>query len=157
MSYPDNPTIHESIEQFFTFYENYATREDMDRDIYLGNLEKDDPYFKSLDAFENVINFIEEAYEIAFGDEALNRDFSPEEVIEELQSFSDKALKYDDEDFIYVPKKDVQIIRDMFSEMISFDEVHESELHENIYRLETQLSILIEDTGHAHMCWEESK
>ena len=54
MSYPDNPTIHESIEQFFTFYENYATREDMDRDIYLGNLEKDDPYFKSLDAFENV-------------------------------------------------------------------------------------------------------
>ena len=96
MTYPNEPTIHESIKQFFTFYENYATREDMDRDIYLGNLEKNDPYFKSLDAFENVINFIEEAYEIAFGDEALNRDFSPEEVIEELQSFSDKALKYDE-------------------------------------------------------------
>ena len=100
-------------------------------------------------------NFIEEVYEIAFGDEALNRDFSPEEVIEELQSFSDKALKYDDEDFICVPKKDVQIIRDMFSEMISFDEVHEEELHENVYRLETQLSILIDDTDNAHMCWEE--
>ena len=58
-------------------------------------------------------------------------------------------------DFISVPKKDVQIIRDMFSEMISFDEVHEEELHENIYRLETQLSILIDDTANAHMCWEE--
>ena len=100
-------------------------------------------------------NFIEEVYEIAFGDEALNRDFSPEEVIEELQNFSDKALKYDNEDFICVPKQDVQIIRDMFSEMISFDEVHEEELHENIYRLETQLSILIDDTDNAHMCWEE--
>ena len=40
-------------------------------------------------------NFIEEVYEIAFGDEALNRDFSPDDVIDELQSFSDKALKYD--------------------------------------------------------------
>ena len=100
-------------------------------------------------------NFIEEVYEIAFGDEALNRDFSPEEVIEELQSFSDKALKYDDEDFICVPKKDVQIIRDMFSDLIMISEVQEEELHENVYRLETQLSILIGDTSNAHMCWEE--
>ena len=99
--------------------------------------------------------FIEAIYELAFGDEAINRGFSPEEVIEELKSFSDKALKYDDEDFICVPKKDVQIIRDMFSEMISFDEVHEEELHENVYRLETQLSILIGDTSNAHMRWEE--
>ena len=88
--------MNDPIKHFLSFYENYATREDMDRDIYLGNLEKNDPYFKSLDAFENVINFIEEAYETAFGDEAINRDFSPEEVIEELKSFSDKALKYDE-------------------------------------------------------------
>ena len=59
------------------------------------------------------------------------------------------------EDFVYVPRKDVKLIRDMFSEMISFDEVHEEELHENVYRLETQLSILIDDTDNAHMCWEE--
>jgi hypothetical protein len=39
--------------------------------------------------------FIEEVYEIAFGDDAINREFSPEEVIKELQSFSDKALTYD--------------------------------------------------------------
>ena len=104
---------------------------------------------------DNPREFIAAIYELAFGAEAINRGFFPDEVIKELQSFSDKALKYDDEDFIYVPRKDVQIIRDMFSEMISFDEVHEDELHENIYRLETQLSILIEDTGSAHMCWEE--
>ena len=60
------------------------------------------------------------------------------------------------EKFISLPIEDARIIRDMFSEMISFDEVHEEELHENVYRLETQLSILIGDTSNAHMCGEES-
>ena len=98
MTYPNEPTIHESIKQFFTFYENYSTRDDIERDLALGNIDEDHPYFKDLEAFENVANFLEEVYEIAFGDEALNRDFSPEEVIEELRSFSDKALKYDEGD-----------------------------------------------------------
>ena len=101
MTYPNEPTIHESIKQFFTFYENYSTRDDIERDLALGNIDEDHPYFKDLEAFENVANFLEEVYEIAFGDEALNRDFSPEEVIEELRSFSDKALKYDEgEDYV---------------------------------------------------------
>ena len=67
----------------------------------------------------------------------------------------EKFISLPKEDFVYVPRKDVKLIRDMFSEMISFDEVREEELHENIYRLETQLSILIDDTDNAHMCWEE--
>ena len=99
MSYPNDPTIHESIKQFFVFYENYSTKEDLEhieKEISLGNIDENDPYFKDLEAFKNVATFIEEVYEIAFGDEALNRDFSPEEVIEKLQSFSDKALKYDE-------------------------------------------------------------
>ena len=33
--------------------------------------------------------FIEEVYEIAFGDDAINRDFSHEEVLERLREFSD--------------------------------------------------------------------
>ena len=41
--------------------------------------------------------FIEEVYEIAFGDDAINRDFSYEEVLERLREFSDKALENDDE------------------------------------------------------------
>ena len=98
MTYPNEPTIHESIKQFFTFYENYSNREDIEEDLASGNIDEDHPYFKDLEAFEQVGCFIEEVYEIAFGDEALNRDFSPEEVIEELQSFSDKALKYDEGD-----------------------------------------------------------
>ena len=40
--------------------------------------------------------FIEEIYEIAFGDNAINRDFSFEEVIERIQEFSDNALKYEE-------------------------------------------------------------
>ena len=59
--------------------------------------------------------------------------------------------------FVYLPREDARIIRDMFTEMISFDE---SEGHEEppeyVYRLETQLSNLIGDTENAHMCWEEN-
>ena len=40
--------------------------------------------------------FIEEVYEIAFGDNAINRDFGFEEVIERIQEFSDNALKYEE-------------------------------------------------------------
>ena len=61
-------------------------------------------------------------------------------------------------DSIQLPIEDARIIRDMFSELISFDECegHE-EPPEYVYRLETQLSILIDDTGSSHMCWEKSK
>ena len=96
MSYPDQPTIHESISQFFAFYKDYSTRDDFDEAMHLGNIDEDHPYFDDLKAFEKVKTFLEEAYEIAFGDEAINRDFSPEEVIEKLKSFSVKALKYDE-------------------------------------------------------------
>ena len=85
MSYPDQPTIHESINQFFDYYANYSLR-------LAGPRPSDD----DLKAFETVKTFLEEAYELAFGDEAIKRDFSPEEVIEELKSFSDKARKYDE-------------------------------------------------------------
>ena len=60
-------------------------------------------------------------------------------------------------DSIQLPIEDARIIRDMFTELISFDE---SEGHEEppeyVYRLETQLSNLIGDTANAHMCWEKS-
>ena len=44
--------------------------------------------------------FIEEVYEIAFGDNAINRNFTQEEVIAELKKFSDDALKWDDIPYI---------------------------------------------------------
>ena len=40
--------------------------------------------------------FIEEIFEIAFGENAFNRDFSKEEVIKEIKRFSDLALEYED-------------------------------------------------------------
>jgi hypothetical protein len=101
MSYPDKPTIHESINQFFNFVKEYKECEE-DFDLSIDNLDgaeegEKHPYFQKLEAFETVKTFLEEAYEIAFGDEAINRDFSPEEVIKELQSFSAKAFKYDND------------------------------------------------------------
>ena len=58
---------------------------------------------------------------------------------------------------VNVPIEDIRYIRDMFSEMISFDEAEDrEELPENVYRLERELSVLIEDTDNAHMCWEVS-
>ena len=99
MTYPNNPTIHESIKQFFTFVEDYSEREDLDDSI--NNWDEDEegeehPYFKDLAAFQYVKTFIEEAYELAFGEDAINKDWHPDAVIEELKKFSDKALKYDE-------------------------------------------------------------
>ena len=37
--------------------------------------------------------FIEEVYELAFGDKAIDREFSKEEVLEKLKEYSDKALE----------------------------------------------------------------
>ena len=41
-------------------------------------------------------DFMESIYEIAFGDDAINRDFTKEEVLEKLREYSDKALKFDE-------------------------------------------------------------
>ena len=77
---------NESIQHFFSFYNsgNYSTREDIEEEL----------------AFKTVKDFIEKAYELAFGDDAINRDWHPDAVIEELKKFSDKALKYDEGDNI---------------------------------------------------------
>ena len=40
-------------------------------------------------------DFIESVFEIAFGDNAINRDFSKDDVIKELKRFSDLALEYE--------------------------------------------------------------
>ena len=40
--------------------------------------------------------FIEEIYELAFGDDAINRDFSHGEVIEQIREFSDHALEWEE-------------------------------------------------------------
>ena len=45
-------------------------------------------------------DFMEAVYEIAFGDDAINRDFTKEEVIEKLREYSDKALKFDERWFL---------------------------------------------------------
>ena len=41
--------------------------------------------------------FIENVYEIAFGDDAINKDYSFQEVIDKLREFSDNALKWEEQ------------------------------------------------------------
>ena len=56
-------------------------------------------YIKNLYDFDQVKTkdqFIEEVYEIAFGDDAINRDYSMPEVLERLMEFSDNALKWEE-------------------------------------------------------------
>ena len=56
-------------------------------------------YIKNFYDFEQVKTkdqFIEEVYEIAFGDDAINRDYSMPEVLERLMEFSDNALKWEE-------------------------------------------------------------
>lgn len=42
--------------------------------------------------------FIAEIYELAFGENAINRDFSHSEVIEKLKEFSDHAYKWEEQE-----------------------------------------------------------
>lgn len=39
--------------------------------------------------------FIENVYEIAFGDDAINKEYTQQEVLNILREFSDKALAFD--------------------------------------------------------------
>ena len=87
------------IKHFLSFYDNYATREDMDREISNGNIEEDHPYFKDLEAFETVKQFIEDVYEIACGDHAINRGFTTTDIIDQLKELSDNYPEnYKEED-----------------------------------------------------------
>ena len=45
---------------------------------------------------QNLEEFVEEVYEIAFGENAINRDFSMGEVLDQLMEFSDHALKWEE-------------------------------------------------------------
>ena len=74
---PTNKEYHESIKEFFSYLEDH-------------------PELKKVEAFNNVKRFIKEAYDLAFGDDSLYRDYDPDAVIEQLHDFSDKALKYDE-------------------------------------------------------------
>ena len=42
--------------------------------------------------------FIDEVFEIAFGDNAINRDYSYDEVIDRLLEFSNHALKWEEQE-----------------------------------------------------------
>ena len=85
------------IKHFLSFYDNYATREDMDEAISNGNIEEDNPYFQDLEAFESIKDFIEEVYEIAFGDNAINREFTQQDVLDQLRQFSDDSCEKHEE------------------------------------------------------------
>lgn len=41
--------------------------------------------------------FIENVFEIAFGDNAINKDYSKEEVLIKLREFSDEALENEED------------------------------------------------------------
>jgi len=43
----------------------------------------------------SVDTFKEKVYEIAFGDNAINRDFTEDEVLEKLKYYNDTALKFE--------------------------------------------------------------
>ena len=43
----------------------------------------------------NKAQFIEEVFELAFGDDAINRDFEYSEVIEQLKEFNEHSLLWD--------------------------------------------------------------
>lgn len=94
------PTIkeyHESIKEFFSYLEDH-------------------PELKEVKAFNNVKCFIKEAYDLAFGDDSLYRDYDPDEVIERLHNFSDRALVLEDHGF---NKDQIMLIKHVFDDYVA--------------------------------------
>ena len=44
----------------------------------------------------NYYDFVESVYEIAFGDDAINKGYTDEEVINKLLEYSNKDLEYEE-------------------------------------------------------------
>lgn len=55
------------------------------------NLDKHEVVVDRCD-YEDDKDFIEQVFELAFGDDAINRDYTRQEVLEKLKEFSDKGL-----------------------------------------------------------------
>ena len=83
------------FQPFYDYLQGYYDDDRLNDDILYDNIDDDDPRLQDIKSLEKVKDFIEEVYELAFGENAINRDWTPQAVIEELRSFSDKALKYD--------------------------------------------------------------
>jgi len=62
---------------------------------FLSLEDKDHPYSKDLEAFETVKQFLIRSYEIAFGDDAINRRFTSTDVLDQLQELSDNFAEND--------------------------------------------------------------
>lgn len=60
----------------------------------------------------HAIRFIENVYEIAFGNDAHKKGFTPEEVIHKLREFSDDALKYENSLAPFIREDIVMMIRE---------------------------------------------
>ena len=84
MSYPEEPTIDSSISPFFTFIEEYLKRKDLDHPKEV------------IESWKNLETFINEAFDLAVGENGLRREFTCDEIIERLREFSDNALKYEE-------------------------------------------------------------
>ena len=94
---PTDKEYHESIKEFFSYIEDH-------------------PELKEVKAFNNVKRFIKEAYDLGCGDDSLYRDYDPDEVIERLHKFSDRALILEDNGF---DKKQIMLIKHVFDDYMA--------------------------------------
>lgn len=88
---------HESIKEFFSYIEDH-------------------PELKKVEAFNNVQRFIKEAYDLGCGDDSLYRDYDPDEVIERLHNFSDRALVLENNAF---DKDQIKLIKHVFDDYVA--------------------------------------
>ena len=66
--------------------------------------------------------FIKETYDLAFGDDSLYRDYDPDEVIERLHNFSDRALILENN---ALDKDQIMLIKHVFDDYIAGKDDHE--------------------------------
>ena len=85
-------TMTNPFQHFYDYIQIYHEDDRLYDDIRLGNIEDDDPRFQDLESFDEVKEFINAVFEIAFGDNAINRGFTTTDVIDQLKELSNNYV-----------------------------------------------------------------
>ena len=81
-------TMTNPFQHFYDYIQTYYDDDRLQDDIANGNIEDDDPRIQDLESFDEVTEFIDAVFEISFGDNAINRSFTTQDVLDQLKQFS---------------------------------------------------------------------
>ena len=104
-SRPYQDDLHLETIYLYKEFDSVEQKNEAVREYHIDNLQMKSVEYKLDTLRRNIMTtydqeFIAEIYELAFGEDAINKDFSHGEVIEKLKEFSDHAYKWEEQEGI---------------------------------------------------------